>query len=119
LRSAGGSSVKAVSSIVSFVLFLSVLSFSQAIDEQGVKPYGSYHGGDIDIVNLNNSKLELHIPLLSYPQRGRLQLNFELTYQSEMWDETKSCVPNQIRIFLSGYDRNRSQWNLRHENCRE
>ncbi len=38
--------------------------------EQGVKPYGSYHGGAIDQVGLNNQNLFLHASLLSYSQRG-------------------------------------------------
>lgn len=84
---------------VMFLLSVSNLGTAQAIDEQGIKPYGSYHGGNIDIITLNNSKLELHIPLLSYPQRGKLQLGFEVRYQSEMWDETKSCPPIQQGCF--------------------
>jgi RHS repeat-associated protein len=49
--------------------------------EQGIKPYGSYHGGDIDSVSMVNGSLSIHIPLVSYPQRGgRLHLGFELVY---------------------------------------
>jgi len=44
--------------------------------EQGIKPYGSYHGGDLDSVNLLNGNLTLHIPLISYPQRGDLKISF-------------------------------------------
>ncbi len=38
--------------------------------EQGVKPFGSYHGGAIDQVGLNNQNLFLHASLLGYSQRG-------------------------------------------------
>ncbi len=38
--------------------------------DQGLKAYGSFHGADIDSVILINGKLNLHIPLISYPQRG-------------------------------------------------
>jgi hypothetical protein len=30
--------------------------------ETGFKPYGSYHGSDIDSVNVMNGNLTLHIP---------------------------------------------------------
>jgi RHS repeat-associated protein len=78
-----------------FMLF-PVASSAQAIDEQGVKPYGSYHVGDVDMVSLQSAKLEVHAPLLEYKQRGRLQLAFGLRYESAMWNETKSCgIPRQ------------------------
>jgi hypothetical protein len=38
--------------------------------EQGMKPYGSYHGGAIDQVGLNNQNLFLRAPLFAYSQRG-------------------------------------------------
>ncbi len=50
--------------------------------EMGLKPYGSYHGGDIDVVNLNNGKVDLHAPLFSYPQRGKLHMGFTLRYSN-------------------------------------
>jgi RHS repeat-associated protein len=46
-----------------------------------MKPFGSYHGGNIDTVSLFNGQLSLDIPLISYPQRGgKLKLEFHLTY---------------------------------------
>jgi RHS repeat-associated protein len=51
--------------------------------EEGMKPYGSFHGGDIDQVSLSSGKLELNIPLVSYPQRGRrLKLSLWLRWQN-------------------------------------
>jgi RHS repeat-associated protein len=38
--------------------------------EQGLKLYGSYHGGAIDNVSLTNGNVFLHAALLSYSQRG-------------------------------------------------
>jgi RHS repeat-associated protein len=38
--------------------------------EQGMKPYGSYHGGAIDSVSLTNGNLTLEVGLLDYSQRG-------------------------------------------------
>jgi RHS repeat-associated protein len=38
--------------------------------EQGLKPFGSYHGGAIDNVSLTNGNLFLRADLLSYSQRG-------------------------------------------------
>src|ERR1700720_1086395 len=50
--------------------------------EMGLKPYGAYHGGDIDVVSLQNRKLDLHAPLFSYPQRGKLHMGFTLRYSN-------------------------------------
>jgi hypothetical protein len=73
-----------------FAPYLLVLGFSvgffpspsaaqnDPIAEQGIKPYGAYHGGDIDVVSLVNGKLDLHAPLFSYHQRGKLHLGFTL-----------------------------------------
>ncbi len=38
--------------------------------EQGMKPYGSYHGGAIDQVSLTNGNLILQAGLFAYSQRG-------------------------------------------------
>src|SRR5712691_11838918 len=55
-------------------------------EENGFKPYGSYHGGDIDTVSLTNGNVMLHIPLFSYPQRsGDLRVNFFLEMSSKGW----------------------------------
>jgi hypothetical protein len=52
--------------------------------EQGLKPYGSYMGGNVDTVSLTNGNLMLHIPLVSYPQRGgSLKLSFFLRYNNK------------------------------------
>jgi hypothetical protein len=49
----------------------------------GLTPYQAYHGGDIDSVNMATGSPNLHIPLISFPQRGgRLGLTFALNYNS-------------------------------------
>lgn len=49
--------------------------------ERGLKPYGAFEGGSIDSVSMTNGNLNIHIPLVSYPQRGgKLHLAFFLRY---------------------------------------
>ena len=51
--------------------------------EIGLKPYGSYHMGNIDTISLANGSLGVDIPLISYPQRGgKLTLDFSLHYSN-------------------------------------
>jgi hypothetical protein len=58
-----------------------------------MRPYDSYHGGDIDSVNLGNGNLALHIPLLSYPQRGSdLKVDFQLLYNGRWAQQSITCV---------------------------
>src|SRR5208282_908731 len=60
--------------------------------EIGLKPYGSYHGGNIDQVNLGNGSLSVDIPLISYPQRGgKLTLDFALHYFNGSSYQTLTC----------------------------
>ena len=62
--------------------------------EQGLKPFGSYQSGDVDSVSLTNGNLALHIPLVSYPQRGgKLKLGFLIRYNNKGW---------QVQQFTSG-----------------
>lgn len=52
--------------------------------EQGLSPYGSYMSSNMDSVSLTNGNLMVHIPLVSYPQRGgRLHLAFFLRYNNK------------------------------------
>jgi len=71
-------------------LFLFGPVFANAQDlaglEQGIKPYGSYHGGDIDSVSMVNGGLTLRIPLISFPQRGgRLHLGVSVIYNNPVY----------------------------------
>jgi RHS repeat-associated protein len=64
--------------------------------ETGVKPFGSYDGGNIDTINLSNGMVTLDIPLISYPQRGKLKLDLVLHYQNlgSYADQTCSTMSN-------------------------
>src|SRR5258708_7998070 len=56
-------------------------------EEQGLKPYDSWHGGDLDSVSLTNGGLVLHIPLVSFPQRGNLDLSFSVVFSNKQWQK--------------------------------
>jgi len=63
-------------------------------EEQGLKPYDSWHGGDLDSVSLTNGGLSLHIPLASFPQRGNVDLSFMVRFSSKQWYVRTHCVNN-------------------------
>lgn len=53
--------------------------------QQGLQPYQSYEGGNIDHINMANGNLYVHIPLVDYPQRGSLKLSFGLDSNNKSW----------------------------------
>jgi YD repeat-containing protein len=58
----------------------------------GMAPFGSYHGSDIDSVDLTNGNLTVIAPLISYPQRGgKLTLNFDIVYNAKSWHWKTVC----------------------------
>lgn len=60
--------------------------------EQGMKPYGSYEGGDIDSISMVNGNLTLHIPLISFPQRGgKLKASYSIVYNNPKLRAIKPC----------------------------
>jgi hypothetical protein len=62
--------------------------------EQGLKPYGSYQGGNVDSVSMTNGNLGLHIPIVSYPQRGgKLRMNFFIRYNNKGWQVQQTGAP--------------------------
>jgi hypothetical protein len=71
-----------------------------ASDQLGIQPNGSYHGGDIDAVGLTNGTLTLNSPFLSYPQRGNLQLSFDLMYSNLPQHYGQRCVTPDPCYFL-------------------
>jgi RHS repeat-associated protein len=81
---------------VNFILIVVVAELAQgqmlpqptSADQLGEQPFGSYSASDIDSVGLTNGTLSLRIPLLSYPQRGKLHLDFDIVYndQPQHWD---------------------------------
>ena len=67
---------------------------TEPLYEQGLKPYGSFQGGSIDSVSLATQKLSLHIPLVSYSQRGgKLHVGFFINYTNGAW--TSSTISHQ------------------------
>ena len=80
------------------VILLALLSTAMMADaqdnpnlEEGLKPYGDFHGGNIDAVNLGTGGLTVTIPLWSFPQRGGLQLPVTLRYNSKLWSNSALC----------------------------
>src|SRR6202020_1909284 len=54
--------------------------------ETGFKPYGSYHGTDVDTVSIMNGNVTVHIPFpADYPQRGSLHDTMALLSHSKGW----------------------------------
>ena len=62
--------------------------------ESGLTPYETYQGGDLDKVSLSTGNLNVAIPLVSYPQRGKLALSFSLRSTNKGWRiyHSPSCV---------------------------
>jgi RHS repeat-associated protein len=73
---------------IAFVLLSSpVIALGQegSIFELGLKPYGSFEGGDIDTVDVMNFAVHVNIPLFSYRQRGGiLQMPIAYTAVSQI-----------------------------------
>jgi RHS repeat-associated protein len=86
---------------------LSVLGQTNFDEQQGLKPYESWHGGDVDSISLTSGALAVHIPVLGYPQRGSLDLSFTLLYNSKNWTihthcTQQTCTSNWVPIPRSG-----------------
>src|SRR5215831_5521139 len=78
-------SYKVFGTLVGLLLVSTVFAQNDPNLEQGLKPYGSYHGGDLDSISLTSGNLTVQIPLISYPQRGNLRFGFELAYNAKPW----------------------------------
>jgi hypothetical protein len=65
-----------------------------ASDMTGTQSYQSYHGGDIDSISLSTGTLTVNLPFLSYPQRGKLHLGFNLMYNNQ--PQHLTCVLNNL-----------------------
>jgi hypothetical protein len=74
--------------LVGLFVFLPGFAFGQTPVpdfNSGFTPFQAYHGGDLDSIDPAHGNLNLHIPLISFPQRGsRLKLNFAINYNSAM-----------------------------------
>ena len=69
-----------------------VLAQTNVNEEQGMKPYDSFHGGDLDSISMTNGGMVLHIPLVSFPQRGNLDLSFAVYASSKSWQTRVNAV---------------------------
>jgi RHS repeat-associated protein len=72
-------------------------------DQMGMQPYQSYHGGDIDVVSLSTGTLNVNLPFLSYPQRGKLHLSFNLFYNNQWQHRGEECPLHSTCMWIWGY----------------
>src|SRR5262249_51162448 len=70
--------------------------------EGGLPPFVSTHGGDIDSISLGNGNLTIRIPLMSFPQRGKLRLEFDLIYNGGGFSLGSSPNPPYRKIVYGG-----------------
>jgi RHS repeat-associated protein len=78
------------------ILSLRCLSFAQDSPnlEIGLKPYGSYQAGKIDVVNLENGNVSLYQILRHIPQRGgKLDLDYYFRYNNKSYTVDSNCDP--------------------------
>jgi hypothetical protein len=80
------------------VAILSLGRFSFAQDdpnlEIGLKPYGSYQAGKIDVVNLDNGNVSLYQILRHIPQRGgKLDIDYFFRYNGKSYTVDSNCDP--------------------------
>jgi RHS repeat-associated protein len=67
--------------------------------EQGLKPFGSYHGGSLDNVNLTNGNLFFHADLFSYSQRGgELAYPIALQYNGKNFSMYQTPCPPGTKV---------------------
>ena len=59
---------------------------------QGIQPYISYQGGNVDKVNLATGAVNVRIPLFSFPQRGSLSLSYSIVFNSLSYVSIQSCA---------------------------
>lgn len=73
--------------ILACVLLMSPGCFAQADPNliQGTLPYVGFSGGELDKVNLGNGNLFFRSPLVGYPQRGTVRLNFVLQANNKQY----------------------------------
>jgi RHS repeat-associated protein len=94
---------------IRFLLLVTLCASAYAQDlsglQQGIQPYGAYHGGDIDLVSMVNGNLSLHIPLISYPQRGgKLKFSFSVVYKNQVLQPWATCNPVNHNCTSEGYN---------------
>src|SRR6266849_3449732 len=64
----------------------SVFAQNNLNEAQGLRPYDTWHGGDLDSVSMTSGGLALRLPLATFPQRGGdLDLSFFITFSNKHW----------------------------------
>ena len=66
------------------------ISASEA--DMGIQPYQSYHGGAIDNISLATGSISLDFPFLSYPQRGKIPIEYHLVYNDQPQHYDNYCT---------------------------
>jgi len=87
--------------LLAFLLSPVVTLCQYAPSEQGINPGQDYIHSPIDSVNTTNGNLVVHIPLISYKQRGTLpDFTLDLRYNGKSWsrltvygDGGPECIP--------------------------
>jgi hypothetical protein len=86
---------------ISTVIFLISISAPAQISpdlEQGMRPYGSYHGGDLDHISMSNGNLFVHADLMAYSQRGgELAYPIVLQYNGENLHLVQQTCPAGVK----------------------
>src|ERR1051325_7788616 len=82
--------------LVAILLTCAVPSFAQTDPnlEQGLRPYGSYEGGNIDAVSLTNGNLYINHTLFDYAQRGNQHVEVSLRYNNKIFQVHQFCDPH-------------------------
>jgi YD repeat-containing protein len=74
--------------LTSFFLGLSSHVWAQLdyLPQVGIKEFATYQHSDIDSVDLTTGNVNLHIPLVGFPQKGgKLRLDFVIRYNEPQW----------------------------------
>ena len=85
--------------ILSIAIFGSAC-LAQDITDVEAKPYGSYSGGAIDSIDLATGNVMLDIPLISFPQLGKLPpLSFFVELNNAPYTQTSlNCNPDYTEV---------------------
>lgn len=69
------------------LLLYSVSAYAQyaALPQAGIPGFTAFQHSDIDSVNLQTGNVNVHIPLVSFPQLGDLKLDFVVRYNEPQW----------------------------------
>jgi YD repeat-containing protein len=82
--------------IITIVVFAGIRnSCSQSITNKdvGLPEYGTFSAGSVDSIQLDNTNLHIEIPLVTIPQRGKLDVSYKLIYDSRSFTIRSVCPP--------------------------